>query len=426
MAASRRARPTPAVIIGAPRRHPQRTLSSREYRSLTTGDDETSGAVTKTRRCDLDVAGGPARRPAPRAKEASPGSLPSDDARAYGRGAAELSSSRLRKPCRIGGRLRDRREGLCGAHNWRDPIAPRSRLAAIASPRASISICRLAGVSTALLPLPQGNAAALPAPSRSCAPRPKQQHGPDRASLPLSSSSATALASLDRTEQIRPLSATAALQSTSRSATPRSPGTPACRPLRASQTHGSGARQLSHCQRAALTVCFRNARRPRLSPQCLAAPWAARSSVRLGNAPRTLRPSAHRLVTRCELRGGGGDVCLHARARTHSDLARVAPLSDSSSRCEQLPAETVAHLHQDDRVRGGPALPLPCLLSPRSRLAWMSSGCAGSSDRRCDRPERLVPLPACKRNLAASPSAVGCADERRCSYPGYRRREGAA
>ena len=82
--------------------------------------------------------------------------------------------------------------------------------------------------------------------SRSETPRfrPKRQQGPDRASLPLWSSSATALAlplwsssatalaSPARGLQIKPISATAASQSTSRSVARSVPDTRACRPKR--------------------------------------------------------------------------------------------------------------------------------------------------------------------------------------------------
>ena len=77
----------------------------------------------------------------------------------------------------------------------RDSITSRSRLDAPPSPRASSSICRLAGASTTVLPLRRANAGALRAPSRSCASRPlrKPRGQSARCSLPHESTSAVRL-----------------------------------------------------------------------------------------------------------------------------------------------------------------------------------------------------------------------------------------
>jgi hypothetical protein len=62
-----------------------------------------------------------------------------------------------------------------GLWNGRDPIASRSRVDAPASPRASSSICRLAGASTTVLPLRRAKTGALRAPSRRFGSRPERE-----------------------------------------------------------------------------------------------------------------------------------------------------------------------------------------------------------------------------------------------------------
>ncbi len=70
------------------------------------------------------------------------------------------------------------------------------------------------------------------------------------------------------------------------------------RPLRGSQTRGSGARQLSHCQRAALRVCFCSARRSRMSTLSLAGPRGHRDPA---SVQETI--TEHEALRRCRNRG---------------------------------------------------------------------------------------------------------------------------